>query len=139
MNPAMFKQMPFSFFDHFNQQEVPARVRAAMTFLSELGTRSLPRAAVNDMSIELLNPPELSISELDARSKAANLLADYFDGSLEPSIWEDEKETSKSPTGLPGLYSRCPFCAQTSKASPGCPCCKGSGEVMIYPVMKTEE
>lgn len=139
MNSMLSKQMPPFFPPFFERQEIPPRVRAAMSFLFDMGSRSMPRAAVNDMSIEVLNPPDLSIPEIDARNSAAHLLSDYFEGTLQPSIWENEKEAAKSPTGLPGLYTRCPFCTRANKPLPDCPCCKGSGEVMIFPIPKMEE
>ncbi len=115
----------------------PVRVRTAMEYLHYTVMKQLKRAAVNDISIEVIHGQQLSRAEMNARESAANLINDYFNGRVEADQWEQgELESTKEKSkrlmgGSTGAIMTCIACGHNPR--PNCAFCKGSGEVIMFP------
>ncbi len=114
----------------------PARVLAAMEYLRDLTVKTMDRAAISDVSIEVLPGSKLSECELDTRVAACSVLQDYFLGRLAPSQQEalDHKEDEEADIG--GTM-RCLAC-DPRKTTPNCIYCKGSGFIFVLPAPSEE-
>lgn len=112
-----------------NQEEPPARVQVALAFLRDVTFKQFTRAAVNDISIELISPPKLNSSEELAQHAACDMLEAYFKGSL--PMDQREREQQKRENQQEGSLLTCIACQGTSRYS--CTLCKGSGRVLVYP------
>lgn len=111
------------------RDEPPARIRLAVDFLALLIHKQMPRAAVNDISIEWAEGQKLIGSEVEAQIAACDLLTRYFEGKLRPDIFE-RQETEDL-----GAIIRCPCCfAQAATDGTVCDVCEGRGRVFIKPV-----
>ena len=138
--------MPFPFFGSwppFQQpQQIaeagqpPARVRIALEFLTNLSSKTMLRAAANDLSIEVIPGQDLTSNEKDAQLAACDMLADYFGGRLKQDIWEkaefDMTLRRIGSSEMPGVIIRCVLCAP----GPGrvdCGLCRGTGSLLIFP------
>ena len=116
----------------------PARVKTALEYLQQVMIKQMPRAAVNDISIEWAEKIDLVTAERNAVAAAANLLADYFAGKTEPDLWEQQrfdavKQITADAQGRSGTLLRCPACAPGTRGRPDCPLCQGHNQVIIYP------
>lgn len=125
-------------FAHYQQPQAtddgdpPARVRAALEFLANLGGKTATRAAANDMAIELIPGQELSAGERHAQEAACEMLAAYFAGRLRPNYWERRPPRRGRPGGDgDGALISCPVCRDG--ASSRCRLCRGTGMLMTYP------
>jgi hypothetical protein len=116
----------------------PARVMVALDFLQSLIIKTIPRVAVNDMSIEVISPLPLSDEEESARATACSLLTQYFAGKLVPSLWEKteltEREEILKKGGEAGSIINCPACLAKNYVAAECQFCNGKGKVMLHPV-----
>lgn len=115
--------------------DAPARVKTALEFLSQLTIKTMPRAAINDISIEWSNPEKLTANELSAQGAACNLLIRYFSGDLKPDGWESLRKkvaTSKMiPSDKPGTVMRCFGCMPDFSGD--CTICDNKRTVIVYP------
>lgn len=120
-----------------SQEETPPRVQAAMELLRDLTIKTMSRAAISDVAIEILEGQTLTSSESQVRNDACTLLSNYFRGELQPDFWEKLQlpgEGDRNHWGnIPGQLVRCPACYPEA-ARTGCPMCNGAGQVMVFPV-----
>lgn len=117
------------------QQEVPARIRAALSFLQDLNSKTMTRAAVSENDIEEIEGQELSQCEKDTQADACRMLSSYFDGTLKPNCWEldnSEEEVESPPNYTEGVRIKCP-CSSPGRTTINCHLCKGSGWVLVFP------
>lgn len=118
--------------------QVPARVRFALSYLQFLATKEQAIGVPGATAVEVIDGPRATTAENLAREEAARLLGDYFRGQYRPDALERRrtKEAAGAPGGAPGrpgAYLRCPGC-QGGTGRYGCEMCGGCGEVFIYPV-----
>lgn len=111
--------------------EVPARVRAALDYLSLLTVKGMTRAAVNDITIELIDGQDLTPSEERARGAACDMLTSYFRGDLQTNLQEQVGyRVMLQHAGGQVLVERpCPVCKIPGVDS--CPYCGGTGRVQM--------
>lgn len=119
--------------DHHN--EVPARVKVAMSFLNDLSTKTMSRAAVNDMSIEIIPGQNLSEKEQGAMNAACHLLVDYFEGNLDYDVREraeieERQRTTDDMTN--GVLISCVSC-RSGPVRKDCILCRGTGQLLVIP------
>jgi hypothetical protein len=114
---------------------VPARVRMAMEFLGMLTHKTMSRAAVSDIGIEVLPGQQLCDEEVATQATACNLLSRYFAGKLTPDCWEklryDAMKQRAQHGGREGIIIRCISCGHGPMPNPSCELCKGSGKVFV--------
>lgn len=133
-----FPMIPMPMMSPHRSQDVlpPARVRAALEFLTDLTFKTMPRVAVNDISIEEIEGQRLSQHEARAQQNACNMLCDYFTGSLAPDFWEREKirleNANVNGMSGPGTVIRCLACSP-GPPRPDCHLCKGGGTILVFP------
>ena len=132
------------------EDQPPARVRLAVDFLALLIHKQMPRAAVNDMAIEWAEGQKLTGPEVESHIAACDLLTDYFRGRLRSDPWEKqlmnrerlrtelEKEQATAGHGKTCLAMRCLNCP-TGHPRPDCVMCRGSGNVLVYPMNDEED
>lgn len=137
----MNQQMPFMPIPIFNygagQQQsqfqesvIPGRVKLAVQFLQDLSHKTMDRAAVNDLSIEVIQGQKLKCPEENAQSAACNMLIAYFRGELEPDKYDHKTRENQSP----GTILRCFICGgKGAVSSVPCELCKTSGTILVYP------
>lgn len=116
----------------------PARVQVAMEYLLQLTFKTMPRAAVNDMSIDWQDGQKLIGSEIESQMAACDLLTEYFRGNLKQDDWElqavmNEKHRAAGVPDGPGLAMQCLACP-AGRYNPSCVMCRGSGKVIVYPM-----
>ena len=119
-----------------DRNEVPARVRMALAFLDHMVIKRITRVAVNDISIEEIQPPRLTVEEETAQGAACDLLTQYFNGKLKHDKWEqtDLELRSKPEMETDVTMMNCFGCG--GSGSPQCRICKGAGKVVVKPVVK---
>lgn len=153
--PFSFMPMPFGFnpFAALQQQQQvqspvthgppPARVRVALEFLTDLTVKGMTRAAANDISIELIPGQKLSMDEVEAQKAACACLKEYFAGRTRPDRYEQiaqkKIETRTLANGKPGMILQCIGCAAMPNKMPYCKVCHGTGEIMVFPTVKSNE
>lgn len=133
--------------------EAPARVEKAMDFIYLISQKTQPRAAVNDISIEVIDGQKLSTAENVALAAACHCLSAYFAGKLRMTPMEalhmdlsaDELRDDDGPAGAVagpggGEVSLCVHCVMCNPAQPDPAClwCKGCGKVMVTPLRGAE-
>lgn len=134
MMPWMFQQEP-------QQQQympdliVPARVHQAMDFLALISQKTMQRAAASENQIELIEGQKLCDEEENARDAACVCLAKYFDGKLQPDVWEklryEAMRKRAEMGGKDGAILRCIACGSRPIPNPACDLCKGTGRVFV--------
>lgn len=125
-HPSQYQGQPSS--------DVPARVRTALAFLGQLSERAMDRAAVNDISIEVLPGQKPAGNELIAANAALNMLIDYFGGSLPLNHWEKTQNDLMRQDLCPiGPVIRCPACNNAVSLTP-CLLCQGTGKLVVQPL-----
>jgi len=114
---------------------VPARVRMALEFLSMMTHKTMSRAAVSDIGIEVLPWQDLCDEEVATQATACNLLSRYFAGKLTPDVWEklryDAMKQRVQQGGKEGMVIRCIGCGHGPMPNPTCELCKGSGKIFV--------
>lgn len=141
--------MPFSFMmPMFNESApardssvpdiiVPARVNKAMEFIGVIHSKTMKRVAANDITVMEVEGDKLCPEEENARDAALNCLAQYFDGKLQPDIWEkarhDAVQKQLATNGKEGTLIRC-FGCNSAYPSPSCPLCHGKGKLFVQGV-----
>lgn len=112
--------------------DVPARVKVAITYLEEINEKTAPKIALSDTTHETVDGQELSGPEIQAQTAACNLLTQYFQGKLEPSLWESAQlaqstalDDNHQPLPAEIKSIECPFCK-----GKGCPMCLNKGRLM---------
>lgn len=115
-------------------EEEPARVRVAVELLNALTFKTMDRAAVNDVSVEVLEGQKLTHYEALLQSSACDFLRDYISGKYKLDSREKIAESLKYASVMdgPGTFIRC-FACSPGPASPKCPFCHGVGTVIVYP------
>lgn len=108
------------------KDEPPARVRQAVEFLVLLTHKMMPRAAVNDLSIEWYEGQKLIGPEVEAQIAACDLLTRYFKGQFKADALE-----KKEPQDW-GSAINCPICL--GRINEDCEVCQGKGRVLIKPM-----
>jgi hypothetical protein len=120
--------------------EAPARVRVAMQFLEALSSKTMDRAAVNDISIELVHGQKLTDHEKDAQIAACLLLQQYFAGDMKANTQENIALLESRAPELRNSLHKCPKCVlQTGKRDANCNLCMGTGSIMVVPIVGREE
>lgn len=118
---------------------VPARINKAMEFLQLLSSKTMKRAAASDSSVIEIDGQTLSEEELNAQATACDLLSKYFAGKLQPDVWErlryDALEQRVKTGGREGMVIRCIGCQHSPMPNPSCELCKGSGKVIVMPMI----
>lgn len=152
--PAFAFVSPFAHPPYYNeersrppwlQNETPARVNVAMSFLMNLTFKTMTRAAVNDISIQLIPGEKLTKEESIAQANACHMLSDYFTGNMNPDIWEEQflkNAMPKKPINpkeldprAAGVIVPCPACLnQSGRIQADCNLCGGSGHLITVPV-----
>lgn len=112
----------------------PSRVDVAIRILNDLAAKIMPRVAVNDMQIEEITPPELTLHEKALQQVCCQTLQDYLKGNLIPDVWE-QKGLMQGEHGSGGILMACFRCYGDGGRFPkaGCVVCKGTGNVLILP------
>lgn len=126
-------------------QEPTARVKVAITYLRDCMVKRMDRAAVNDISIEIIPGQELVEMEKRAQAAAAELLVSYFKGALIPDRWEQEGLANTRHARKPpkvndmanGTIINCFACAGGPVRS-NCKFCRGTGTVLVFPSCEGE-
>lgn len=116
------------------QLDYPARIHAALEYLQYCMLKQLSRAAVNDISIEVIPGQKLSTAEANAQASAANLLSAYFQGRMAINFWERLEASQlerEAPQGT-ATTLHCPSCFGSSPKR-NCPICRGTGNIIAYP------
>lgn len=127
------------------ENDQPARVRLALEYVGMMVFKQMERAAVNDISIEVLQGQKPTTAESNALASAANCLSEYFSGKISTDRWERsrlesfkekrENETTKSRMPEAATHIRCPNCfeqmSRGARPQANCPICKGSGTVFV--------
>jgi hypothetical protein len=118
-----------------SREEAPARVRTALEFLQHLTFKTMDRAAVTDIKVEVVEGQKLTEDEVDSHKRACELLGDYFSGTLKPDMWEKllSQRSDSPPPGVKGRVIMCFACAP-QPPNPSCVFCRGQGNLLIYPV-----
>jgi hypothetical protein len=120
--------------------EPTARVKVAITYLRDCVVKRMERAAVNDISIEIIPGQPLTDAEKLAQAAAANLLTGYFNGSLPENTWEREQLANSRHGRRPprindlrgGKVVNC-FSCYPGPVQPNCTFCAGAGTVIVFP------
>lgn len=116
---------------------VPARVNKAMEFMAMLTHKTMQRAAISEIAIELIDGQRLSPEEEYTATAALQLLSRYFDGKLKPDMWEmlpvAAMKRQAERGNIPGQLLHCIACTP-GPANPRCPLCHGTGRIMVTPV-----
>ncbi len=132
---------PFPMQQGNSGEDTPPRVQAAMELLRDLTLKTMSRAAISDVVIEVLPGQALCRSENQVRDDACTLLSNYFRGELQPDFWEKLQLPGESNQnqwgGIPGQLVRCPAC-YPDPARSSCPMCNGAGQVMVFPVKEAK-
>lgn len=114
---------------------VPARVHQAMDFLALISQKTQQRAAASENQIELIDGQKLCGEEENARDSACVCLAKYFDGKLQPDVWEKLRyefmRKRVEMAGREGSILRCISCGSRPIPNPSCELCKGTGRIMV--------
>jgi hypothetical protein len=130
--PFVLMQPPMQSQDtSYSRKEPPTRIQVALVFLQQLTSKTQPRVATNDISIERIEGQKLTTAEINAQATACNMLNDYFLGKLEPDVFD---KTEEHLPESPESYIRCFACG--SHAQAGCVFCCGSGTVLVRPGVK---
>ena len=114
----------------------PARISVAIDLLYQFTMKTMKRCAANDVGFNELDGQNLTSQEERAQNAACALLSNYFEGKLKPDIWERndiDKDPRMASHNEPGTFIRCFRCAP-EPAAQSCPFCKGTGQVIVYPV-----
>lgn len=124
--------------------EPPARVKAALEFLSHAAHKASTRCAVNDIQISWHKGQALTVAESNVMADACSMLQDYFLGRLKPDIWEKERQEAMrresnhchhhhdeefEHEGPPGRMMPCPSCPPEGP----CPFCYGTKKLVVFP------
>ena len=113
---------------------VPARVNKAMEFLDMLIGKQMDRAAGGDSGLQIISGLKLTPEEEATKHVALDMLAQYFQGTLQPDAWETMKQNKMKPKRQRniGKTLSCPQC----EGVPGrkCELCNGYGLIKITPV-----
>jgi hypothetical protein len=120
---------------------VPARVRVALEYLSLLTSKTMVRAAVNDMAIQEIPGQELSSEEVTAQATACNMLSFYFAGKMPADYWERlDAEDRAYQRGEGGELSPCFNCRgiNANTLTKNCHFCRGNGFVFVTPAVMEE-
>ncbi len=117
--------------------EVPARVRLAMEYLSHCTMKTMVRGMANDVGFDTIEGQKLTEEESSAHGVACLLLQKYFRGCLKPSasehlVLDAMEDKQDDATSGSGMLMRCFSCAP-NPPRPECPFCRGQGEVIVYP------
>lgn len=112
----------------------PARITTALEFLRDLSFKTMDRAAISDVAIEVIPGSKLTDSEQNTRVAACSVLEDYFLGRLQPTQQEqlEQKKLEEDDSDVGGTM-RCLACDPRIKPSPNCIYCKGSGFILVLP------
>lgn len=115
--------------------EAPARVRVAVDFLLNLSYKTMPRAAANDISIEVIPGQDLTASELRTQDAACEMLYDYFGGKMKGSDWERKFLDRSRPQELDGPAGSLVDCSRCNGRTGNTECgiCHGHGCVKVIP------
>ena len=143
-------EFPFTnltFLSPFNQQKpqgnndrVPARVMAAMQFLSQMSEKTNSRIAVGQIGEpQEFKGQSLSVYELNAVNEACHLIERYFSGKMRLSKFEKDLQPEKSRGK--GSMLNCIACAGNGTSRDGmkaCKVCEGSGTILVYPCVEKQ-
>ena len=125
--------MPYPYQQQTPREEVPARVRVAVQFLSNLAMKTAKSIAVNAMSIEAIDGQELSLREVEAQSAALGMLKRYFGGELEIDGRESQEGRRQVVVAPAGIIV-CTSCGGDGQAEGGrCSVCHGKGHLLAFP------
>jgi hypothetical protein len=130
MRPDQFMMVPFPFLGHapppdHAERLVPARVRAALSWLAQAAAKAAPRVAVNDITMQEFDGQPLDVEEVAATRAAARLLAAYFDGEFVPTKADEPPKPDR------GAILTCPMCVAAGAARKKCELCGGTGVVLV--------
>lgn len=116
------------------QDQVPARVRAAMGFLDALTAKQMTRPFGNDHALDTIEGMKLCPEEEATRTAALILIQRYFDGKYTLDGLEKQKGKLAYESPYPGTLLRCHVCVGAhGQPSPKCPVCRGFGQLMTFP------
>lgn len=139
--------------NHLPFNDPPARVKVALAYLQSLTDKTAERgwAGFSSLGIEITEGQKLTPREHYAQHTACDMLASYFKGDLQPTEWEklqmraievfiklEEDGGSVNDLGE-GKLLTCPGCGQVGKIRPNCIICKGSGQLLCYPVAPSQQ
>lgn len=122
--------------------EPPARVLMAMNFSLTMARRASPMIAVNDLTIEEIQPAKVTTHEQAAWNAACVALADYFNGKLDLDVFEDalvdgiEVETTRRRMGQRIVCGVChgdKVLLDHDKQKRTCGLCEGAGIILVIP------
>lgn len=117
--------------------EPPVRVQVAVAVLRELTGKTRSTCAINDLSIEIIDGQKLTHAEANLQASAANFLTDYLKGKDGCDKWEKEKVrvTYEMNESCHGTILNCFSCASLPQPLSTCKFCKGTGTVLVSPVV----
>ena len=128
--------------------DVPARARMAMEFSLTMARRASPIIAASDLKVEEFAPAPLTKLEIAAWDASCTVLADYFNGQMEPDKIENQLVSSlaiENTRRRPGKCMVCGVCNgacelknQNGEVSE-CGLCDGAGKIIVIPHFDDDE
>jgi hypothetical protein len=113
--------------DRRHADSPPVRCEMAMEFIRQMAALGLERAAATENQIERLKGHTQSGGEESAVMAAAHCLEQYFEGKLQPNVWE-QADLALTPTAEMDCMCRN---QNTGQPAANCPFCAGSGKMDI--------
>ena len=119
-----------------HQEEPPARVQVALAYLRDVTFKQMTRAAINDISIELIDGPKLKSSEEAAQLAACDMLEMYFQGRMQMDMREKTQQKEMQRLNAGATLLSCIACQGSGVRN--CSMCRGTGRILVYPATEGE-
>lgn len=115
-------------------RDTPARIRIALELLHSFTCKQLPRPAVSDSMIEIMDGMILTEREKVVQNASLNLLLEYLSGKMDLNPWEMERMRQEKSKEKQGTILACLACSHKSLPDSSCRVCKGRGVILALPV-----
>lgn len=115
-------------------RDTPARVRIALELLHSFTCKQLPRPAVSDSMIEIMDGMVLTEREKIVQNASLNLLLEYLSGKMDLNPWEMERMRQEKGKDKQGVVVGCIGCSHKSVPDTSCRICRGRGLILAQPL-----